>query len=88
VSRFGELLDSLGRQASLDIFSLPHRALLALAMKSGLVYKPCGAGSGDLGVAMGTDVNDIDQYLNRARYSGYKTVDISLNSNGVQTIRS
>ncbi len=87
-SRFSEFLDILGTSACLDIFSPPHRALLALAMKSGLVYKPCGAGSGDLGVVMGTDVNDIDQFVNRARDSGYKIVDISPNSSGVQTIRS
>jgi phosphomevalonate kinase len=88
VSRFGEFLDTLGCQAGLGIFSPPHRALSALAMKSGLVYKPCGAGSGDLGVAMGTNVNDIDQFVIRARSSGYKIIDISPNSNGVQTIRS
>jgi phosphomevalonate kinase len=88
LSRFGEFLDTLGCQAGLDIFSPPHRALSALAMKSGLVYKPCGAGSGDLGVAMGTDVNNIDRFVTRARNSGYKIVELSPNSTGVQTIRS
>jgi len=88
VDRFSEFLDSLGSQASLNIFSPPHRALSVLAMKSGLVYKPCGAGSGDLGVAMGTNVNDIDRFTTLAGNSGYKTINMTLNPNGVQTIRS
>lgn len=86
--RFASAVAELGTQAGLEIFSPAHRDLLDMAKKSRLVYKPCGAGGGDLGVAMGVDLEDTKQFAESVKRSGYQTIDIALNPEGVQTIRS
>lgn len=86
--RFAEILADLGECAGLEIFSSAHLELAAMAKKSGLVYKPCGAGGGDLGVAMGTDVNNITQFVNLIKSSRYQVVDLTTSAAGVRTIRS
>lgn len=88
VGEYARNLDSLGRQADIEIFSAPHRELYALAFGSGLVYKPCGAGGGDLGVVMGVCSDDVDRFAAQAEKSGYPPVDISTDPEGVRTIRS
>ncbi len=88
VKRYARNLDALGQRAELDLFSRPHRELSALAIETGLVYKPCGAGGGDLGVAMGTGGNGINRFVDLAEKSGYPALDIFIDPEGVRTIRS
>ena len=86
--RFASAVAELGRRAGLEIFNPVHRDLLDMAKKLRLVYKPCGAGGGDLGVAMGVESEDTKQFAELVKSSGYQTIDIALNPEGVQTIRS
>lgn len=86
--RFAAVLADLGERAGLEIFSPAHLELATMAKRSGLVYKPCGAGGGDLGVAMGVDVNDTKRFINLVKTSGYQAIDITSSPTGVRTIRS
>ena len=86
--RFSTAMAELGARSGLEILNPAHRDLLDMAKKSRLVYKPCGAGGGDLGVAMGVVSENTKQFKELAKNSGYQTIDISLNPEGVQTIRS
>lgn len=88
VKRYAGNMDTLGQRADLDLFSRPHRELSALAIETGLVYKPCGAGGGDLGVVMGTAGSGIDRFVDLADKSGYPALDIFIDPEGVRTIRS
>ena len=88
VDRFASALADLGTLAGLEIFNEAHQDLLDMAKKSGLVYKPCGAGGGDLGVAMGVESENAKQFAELVKSSGYQTIDIALNPEGVKTIRS
>lgn len=51
VRSFRQGLESLGEAAGIDIVSAPHRRLSSIASQTGAVYKPSGAGAGDIGVA-------------------------------------
>jgi len=88
VSAYGRCLEDLGKRADIDVYSRPHRRLSALAFDSGLVYKPCGAGGGDLGVVLGADADGIDRFIVQADAAGYPPIDISIDPAGVRTIRS
>jgi phosphomevalonate kinase len=55
LSDYGAALDALGREAGIEIVSAPHRALRRAAERIGVVYKSCGAGGGDIGVAWSDD---------------------------------
>lgn len=86
--RFASVLAELGERAGLEMFSSAHIELSTMAKSSGLVYKPCGAGGGDVGVAMGADVNDVKRFVNLMRNSDYQVIDINPSPTGVRTIRS
>ena len=88
VNEYARCLDNLGEQTEIEIYSPPHRALSSLAIDSGLVYKPCGAGGGDLGVVMGTGDDSINRFVAQAEEAGYPSIDISIDPEGARTIRS
>ncbi len=48
---FAAALAELGADSGADIVSAPHRELGALVARAGGVYKPSGAGGGDVGIA-------------------------------------
>ena len=59
------------RQFSVDhglgIFDAGHEQLSQAAAAEGLIYKPCGAGGGDVGVLLGASAAQLDEFLkNRA----------------------
>lgn len=51
----GRALHDLGQASKIPIFSGPHRRIAEVVEAAGGVYKPCGAGGGDLGLAVTTD---------------------------------
>ena len=55
------------RQFSVDhdlgIFDAGHDELTDAAMANDLVYKPAGAGGGDIGVLLGHDTKDLDAFV-------------------------
>ena len=67
---FGGYADALARfdQATqLGIFGPCHMALRALAAEAGVAYKPCGAGGGDIGLALCADPRRIADFHRRVR---------------------
>ena len=67
----------------LGIFSMGHKELLSHAKKNNLVYKPCGAGGGDIGILLGLDEKKLDQFCSSMR-NDFKKLDYKLSSNGVR----
>ncbi len=53
--QYGQALGRFGRAAGVDIESMEHTALAALARRNGVHYKVSGAGGGAVGVACSTD---------------------------------
>lgn len=49
----------------LGIFDAGHEALVTDAAAAGLVYKPCGAGGGDVGVLLGRSEQALDEFIAR-----------------------
>lgn len=62
---YPDYIDAL-RQFSVDhdlgIFDAGHDQLTDAAMAANLVYKPAGAGGGDIGVLLGRDAADLDRF--------------------------
>jgi len=77
-------LDELDRAAELSIFSPPHRHLQRLAIDAGVVYKPCGAGGGDMGAAFATDVAAIEHFVDLARQAGFLPLALETASHGLE----
>ena len=77
------------RQFSIDhdlgIFDAGHDELLDIATTFGVVYKPCGAGGGDIGIVLAADEGAVAEFCNAADKSGFTSLDIATDPAGVRT---
>lgn len=73
---YARALDDFGQAVGLPVFSDEHRALAKLAAEAGVVYKPCGAGGGDFGIALCDDHARMDAALEAMRRSGFEPMEL------------
>ncbi len=75
------------RQFSVDhdlgIFDAGHEDLARLASDNGIVYKPCGAGGGDIGIVLAACEHVVDEFCEQARRQNFHVLDIALDDQGV-----
>jgi phosphomevalonate kinase len=76
------------RQFSVDhdlgIFDAGHEELTDAAMVSNLIYKPAGAGGGDIGVLFGRDEAEFDAFVAKYADRIHGVVSCGLDSDGVR----
>jgi len=71
----------------LGIFDAGHAGLVDAASTAGLMYKPCGAGGGDIGIVMADNESDIASFVEQATKGNFRALDMSLDECGVQVDR-
>ena len=76
-------LDELGKASAIPIISQTHRHLAELVQKSGGVYKPSGAGGGDLGIAFGDSSGTNEKIREALDKNGYKIIPLKVANRGV-----
>ncbi len=72
LTTYVDALAALDVAASLGIFSTHHQLLTRIGHRTGIVYKPSGAGGGDMGVAFSTNVADLEAFAVQARAAGFQ----------------
>jgi len=76
------------RQFSLDhalgIFDAGHDELAVLAEANGVVYKPCGAGGGDTGIALSSDELAVIRFCELAEARGFRQLPVELDECGIR----
>jgi len=77
-------LEALDHAAELGIYSAPHARLRALAIEAGVVYKPCGAGGGDLGAAFAPDSDAAARFARSAAADGFPLVPLETAPHGLE----
>ncbi len=77
-------LQALDTAAGLDIYTPPHRALTQLAKEAGVVYKPCGAGGGDIGVAFTDDAAAAARFARQAADMGFPPLPLETARHGIR----
>jgi len=75
-------LRAFSNDHELGIFGSNHERLWRSANALNLVYKPCGAGGGDIGIVFGTDNKTLDEFTNGLA-SPCMLVDSVLDNDGV-----
>lgn len=81
---FVRALSNYDGEHGLGIFAAGHQALVDFAHTcQELVYKPCGAGGGDIGVAIATSVAALQAFAERATAVGFRPLDARLETRGV-----
>jgi phosphomevalonate kinase len=66
----------------LGIFDAGHKALAEWASDAGMVYKPCGAGGGDIGVALATSRASLASFEKLAARAGFTRLALSIDPRG------
>lgn len=84
VTAYAAGLARLGAASGLDIVSAEHRVLAAIAAECGVVYKTCGAGGGDIGIALTVDAGRLQTFRQRVAQAGLQTLDVRLEPHGLQ----
>ena len=64
------------------IFGGGHGDLMQMAKHKGILYKPCGAGGGDIGVAFAADASGLHAFRDSANAAGFRALDVTLESRG------
>jgi phosphomevalonate kinase len=78
-----EALKTFDESANLNIFTHEHTRLGTLAAASGVLYKPCGAGGGDIGIGFSDDPGALAVFRQRAAEDGFLPLDLEMASHGV-----
>ena len=81
-------LQAMDEAAGLGIYSAGHHRLHELANCSQVVYKPCGAGGGDIGIAISDNPSNLDELTALAGQDDFLTLDLEIAAHGVHRIRS
>jgi phosphomevalonate kinase len=87
-----QILDELGRYTAelrafdaatgLGIFDAGHADLARAATAHGVVYKPCGAGGGDAGIALAVAEDSLASFTGVAETLGFRRLDVILDPQG------
>lgn len=88
LDEYAGALRALGEASGTDILSAPHRRLRALASRCGVVYKPCGAGGGDIGVGMSRDPEALARFRDDVIAGNFQPLTLNSEREGVETSRS
>ena len=78
-----ETLRQFSDDYKLGIFDAGHDKLVAAAHGAGLVYKPCGAGGGDVGILLGAHGEQLDEFLVGQPVPGCRVLESRLETQGV-----
>lgn len=80
-------LATLDQHAQLNIFTTEHTRLVKLATASGVLYKPCGAGGGDIGIGFADDPHALRRFRQEARSAGFQPLTLEMAKYGVTVER-
>jgi phosphomevalonate kinase len=83
IDAYREGLELLGDAIRCEILTTPHRVLARLAEREGAVYKPSGAGGGDVGVLFSDSTHALDLAVEAAASEGYGPLAVAVDPRGV-----
>lgn len=83
MARYAAMLARFGEAVGIDIVSAEHRALAAMANDCGVVYKSCGAGGGDVGMAVAIDSDRLSHFARQAASAGFRLVETGIDERGL-----
>ena len=83
LGEYANVLEHLDHSARIGIFGPCHRMARELARQHGVVYKPCGAGGGDTGVALGSSEDALAGFAQDARRGGLTIVPMEISTDGL-----
>lgn len=87
LSDYGEIMGKMNDLVGCEVVTTEHRIASGLAELLGGVYKPCGAGGGDLGMVASLDPKFGSRMRRLCRQAGLRTLAIRPDAQGVRVTR-
>jgi phosphomevalonate kinase len=87
LAHYAACLEEMDREAGLGIYGSAHQRLSELANPAQVVYKPCGAGGGDIGIAVSDDAAALQAFITLAAQQSFLILDLEIADHGVHRIR-
>jgi phosphomevalonate kinase len=84
VSSYANALRRFGAASGIEIYGPAHERLATLAREHGAVYKPCGAGGGDVGVACSDDAAALGALRVSVEGAGFRALALAIDPVGLQ----
>ncbi len=89
ISEYIQRLQEFDNASQQGIYTQAHCSMDKLALKHGILYKPCGAGGGDIGIALAEDPEALRAFTtavkNTAGTSNFLDIDLEIDTHGVHT---
>lgn len=76
-------LERLGQDSGIDIVCAEHRSVADMADDCGVVYKTCGAGGGDVGIACATDHDRLKHFAKQVDSAGFYVLGVNIDVQGL-----
>ena len=70
LDQYADILAGMSDAAGLGMITPMHRELALRAARFGVVYKSCGAGGGDLGIAVAESAGELQSFMGEVREIG------------------
>jgi phosphomevalonate kinase len=83
LSGYVRVLEAFDVDRDLGIFDAGHGQLAEVA-GGRVVYKPCGAGGGDIGIALALREDDLEEFVVKAEAIGFERLNVMPDSRGVE----
>ena len=81
---YTESLHRFNSVHALGIFAAGHDRLYAMSKSTDVLYKPCGAGGGDIGIALSLDSTALAAFVAGTKELGFQELTVAIDSNGVE----
>ena len=82
LAKLNAFVTKFDQETSLGIYSDRHREATRIAARTNTVYKPSGAGGGDMGIAMSSDPTNLNSFERQALQAGLKIVNLNMSDHG------
>ncbi len=83
-ARYADALRTFDVVSGLGIYANGHAIMADRARAGQLIYKPCGAGGGDIGIALAHDVDLLEAFDGDASELGFEPMDARIDQNGAR----
>jgi phosphomevalonate kinase len=83
-SHYVDALRQFDTDHDLGIFDAGHAELAEMAANCNIVYKPCGAGGGDIGVVFAVDEEAAIEFCEQAEQHNFAQLTIKQDAHGAE----
>ena len=83
IDEYYHAMKELGEKSRTPIISEAHLKLAEIAHKNESIYKPSGAGGGDIGLLFATSPDKLSHVISKIVSEGFRTVDVTLAEHGI-----